>query len=75
MKHNISSVIMSLVVVAASANIFASEPITVEPGDIDALTNALKQANATVRLKAGVYDFRRSQTRRCMRQDIMGLPC
>ena len=48
---------MSLSVIAVSANIFASEPITVEPGDIDTLTNALKQANATVRLKAGVYDL------------------
>ena len=37
--------------------LFAAEPETIEPGDIDALTNALKKANSTIYLKAGEYDL------------------
>ena len=37
--------------------LFAAEPETIEPGDIDALTNALKKANSTIYLKTGEYDL------------------
>ena len=39
------------------AALYAAEPETIEPGDIDALTNALKIADSTVYLKPGEYDL------------------
>ena len=49
------SILLSAAILLSVVN--DSKALTVEPGDIDALTNALKQANMEIRLKAGVYDL------------------
>ena len=49
------SILLSAAILLSVVN--DSKALTVEPGDIDALTNALKQANGEIRLKAGVYDL------------------